>query len=390
MRETIRSAILILLLLSGCGDTVIIQGDNPGVISTVAGGGEEPAETGTAALAAKIVRPTQTIALEGGDFYILETGFHRLLYVNTGGRIEVTAGNTTAGFAGDGGPASQALLSSPSGIERDHEGNIYIADTGNNRVRKIDTAGIITTVAGSDLAGFYGDGFPAIEAGLFRPADVATDPSGRLFIADQGNNRIRMVDVDGTISTICGTDNYTYNGNGIPAVGANIFKPSGVCVDPQSNLYIAVTGHHMVRMINTSGRIRTVAGSGSAGYAGDGSNAVGASLSSPTDVSVRQDGRGFYIADQYNHRVRFVDENGLIATVAGTGESGYNGDGLFATDAELNYPTGTATDIFGNLYIADKDNFRVRKVPFPLGAGEGGGGLPDMRAPLGPQARPDR
>jgi sugar lactone lactonase YvrE len=384
MRERMRILLLVIPLLStACGDTIIIQGDSPGVISTVAGGGEERAASGSRALEVKIAKPTQTIALENGDFYILETGLHRLLYVDSGGRIEVVAGNTTAGFVGDGQDAGQALLTSPSGIERDHWGNIYIADTGNHRVRKIDTTGIIATVAGSDVAGFYGDGLPATQAGLFKPADAAVDFSGRIYIADQGNNRIRMVDTDGTMHTICGTGDFAYNGNGIPAALATVFKPTGICVDQMGNIYIAVTGHHMVRRIDTSGTITTVAGSGVAGYGGDGGNAIGASLSSPTDVFVREDGGGFYIADQANQRVRFVDANGIIYTVAGNGTAGYNGDGLTATEAELNAPTGVSMDIFGNLYIADKENFRVRRVPFPVGTAEGGG-LQSRSSPFEP------
>jgi len=375
MFKLILTALVILTCsVLSCGETTIIQGDNPGVISTVAGGAQGVAETGSVATEVTIVKPYQVIALSAGDFYILETEFNRLLYVDSRGQIEKIAGSSTAGFSGDGGNARDALLYAPAGFGLDHDGSIYIADTSNHRVRKIDTAGIITTIAGSNLAGFDGDGGPATEARLYEPRDVAIDPTGRIYISDYKNNRIRMVDLDGTIQTICGSDNYTFNGNGIPSVEANLFKPLGLDVDPQGDLYIAVSGHHMIRKIDNAGIISTVAGSGIPGFSGDGDDAVRASLYYPHDVYIREDGGGFYIADYQNHRIRFVDINGTMFTVAGNGEPGYNGDGLFATDASLNFPSGVSVDVFDNLYIADTSNFRIRRVPFPTVASDGSGG----------------
>jgi len=369
--------ILIVLLLSlmalSCGDTLILQGDNPGVISTIAGGGDDVAEHGDAALDVTIVQPKQIIARDLGDFYILESGFHRLLYVDSRGKVNRIAGSTNYGFSGDGGPAVNALLYDPAGISIDNSGNLYIADMSNHRVRKIDTAGIISTVAGSEIAGFGGDGGPATEASLYKPVDVTVDPMGRLFISDNGNNRIRMVDLDGTIQTVCGTGDYQFNGNGIPAVDANVFRPIGVDADDQGNIYIAVSGHHMIRKIDNSGIISTVAGSGVPGFSGDGSSAVSASLNSPHDVFAVAGGEGFYIADHDNHRIRFVDMNSSIFTVAGNGDAGYNGDGLYAIEASLNGPAGVSADFFGNLYIADTNNFRVRRVPFPEAVAEDSG-----------------
>ncbi len=387
MFKLILTALVILTCsVLSCGETTIIQGDNPGVISTVAGGAQGVAETGSVATEVTIVKPYQVIALSAGDFYILETEFNRLLYVDSRGQIEKIAGSSTAGFSGDGGNARDALLYAPAGFGLDHDGSIYIADTSNHRVRKIDTAGIITTIAGSNLAGFDGDGGPATEARLYEPRDVAIDPTGRIYISDYKNNRIRMVDLDGTIQTICGSDNYTFNGNGIPSVEANLFKPLGLDVDPQGDLYIAVSGHHMIRKIDNAGIISTVAGSGIPGFSGDGDDAVRASLYYPHDVYIREDGGGFYIADYQNHRIRFVDINGTMFTVAGNGEPGYNGDGLFATDASLNFPSGVSVDVFDNLYIADTSNFRIRRVPFPTVASDGSGGEV-LQSPLGPQLR---
>lgn len=387
MKRKGRVVLLMLCLIPlSCGDTLLIQGDSPGVISTVAGGAVEVAQTGASALEVTIVLPGQVIAGDDGDFYILETGFNRLLYVDSGGKLTRIAGNTTSGFSGDGGDALDALLASPLGFDIDSDGNIYIADTGNHRVRMIDTSGKIRTIAGTDVPGFYGDGLAAEEAGLFKPTDVVAGPKGMIYISDFGNNRIRMIDTDGIIQTICGTGDYSFNGNAIPAVEANLSQPSGLDIDSQGNLYIAVTGYHRVRMIDTSGEIFTLAGSGSPGFGGDGEQAISAQLNEPVDVFVMDDGRGFYIADRRNQRVRFVDDNGMIFTVAGNGESGYNGDGLFATEASLYEPSGISVDIFDNLYIADKDNYRIRRVPFPLAAREGSQGE-GPKNPFGPKTR---
>jgi len=353
------------LTLTSCGDTVILQGDNPGVISTVAGGSSGIAETGLNALDINIVQPNQVIGLDMGDFYILETGYHRLLYVDSRGVVERIAGNGEGGFAGEGVDAKEAMMNHPEGFDVDPRGNVYIADTFNHRIRMIDDSNVIRTVAGSDQIGYAGDGLPATEAALFKPTDVAVDQLGRLFISDFGNQRIRMVDEGGIIHTISGTGDFGYNGEGIPAEFANILFPSGIDVDPQGNVYIAVAGHNRVRMIDTDGTITTVAGTNTSGFDGDGGLATSASLNYPRDVFLTRFGEGFYIADSDNHRIRFVDSNGIIYTVAGNGDDGYNGDGLFATEASLHYPSGVSLDLFNNLYIADTDNFRIRRVPFP-------------------------
>jgi hypothetical protein len=355
------------MTLTSCGDTIILQGDNPGVISTIAGGSVGIAETGSNALEVNIVRPNQVIGLEMGGVYILETGYSRLLYVDSRGVVERIAGNGEGGFAGEGIDAREALLNAPEGFDIDSQGNIYIADTYNHRIRMIDGSNIIRTVAGSDQLGFSGDGLPATEATLFKPSDVAVDPIGRLFISDLGNHRIRMVDENGIIQTIAGTGNFSFNGEGILAEFANILFPSGIDVDSRGNVYVAVAGHDRVRMIDVDGTrtITTVAGSSSSGFDGDGGLATSASLNYPRDVFLTRIGEGFYIADSDNNRIRFVDFNGIIYTVAGNGEDGYNGDGIFATEASLHYPSGISLDVFNNLYIADTDNFRIRRVPFP-------------------------
>lgn len=363
--NNLKYLVCLALTLTSCGDTIILQGDNPGVISTVAGGSLGIAETGSNALDVNIVQPNQVIGLDMGDFYILETGYSRLLYVDSRGVVERIAGNGEGGFAGEGIDARGAMLNAPEGFDIDLQGNIYIADTFNHRIRMIDGSNIIRTVAGSDQVGFSGDGLPATDAALFKPSDVAVDPLGRLFISDLGNQRIRMVDEDGIIQTIAGTGDYGYNGDGIPAEFANVLFPSGIDIDLQGNVYVAVAGHNRVRMIDTDGTITTVAGSSTSGFDGDGGLATSASLDYPRDVFLTRTGEGFYIADSDNNRIRFVDSNGIIYTVAGNGEDGYNGDGIFATEASLHYPSGISLDVFQNLYIADTDNFRIRRVPFP-------------------------
>ncbi len=366
MREkTLFTSLILCLATLSCGDTIILQGDNPGIIRTVAGGGTSIAETGDSALDITLNRPSQVVASATGGYYILETGYNRVLYVDPGGKVEAVAGDVTAGFSGDGGDARDALLNNPGGMDVDGNGNIYIADTYNHRVRMIDQSGIINTIAGSNQAGFFGDGQPATEAGLHTPVDVAADPFGKVYISDQDNNRIRMVDLDGIIQTVGGTGEFSFNGDDIRATDANILEPAGIDSDPEGNIYIAVAGHHMIRRIDIDGKIKTVAGSGISGFLGDGGNAVSASLFSPQDVYVSADGKSFYLADTSNHRVRFVDENGDIFSVAGNGEPDYNGDGLFATEASLRYPGGVSMDPFGNLYIADTNNARIRRVPFP-------------------------
>lgn len=279
------------------------------------------------------------------------------------GIIVGLAGNLPgfAGFTGDGGIAIRAALYYPSGVAVDSFGNLFIADTANNRIRKVNTYGIITTVAGTNGSGFSGDGGIATIARLNSPAGVAMDVSGVLFIADSGNNRIRKVDTDGMITTVAGTNNAGYSGDGGPATNADLFTPSGVAVDASGNLFIADSQNNRIRKVDTGGIITTVAGTNSLGFSGDGGPAMTARLNSPSSVAVDASGN-LFIADYGNNRIRKVNTNGVITTVAGTNSSGFSGDGGTATIARLNSPSCVAVDVFGNLFIADYGNIRIREV----------------------------
>lgn len=347
--------------------------------------------------------------------------------------ITTVAGNGTKGYSGDGGDATGAQLDYPSGVAIDNNGTLYIADSGNYRVRKVDTSGLLTTVAGNGSFGHSGDGGEATNASLVGPANVTIDNHGNLYIADSFNiastfnidlgiwdlvlGQIRKVDSMGVITTvtigsfpfipisitidnhgnlyiadsaanpfvshrickvdttnICttvaginnGADNWGYSGDGGIATKARLNYPNGVAIDNSGNLYIADTDNHRIRKVDTTGIITTVAGNGTMGYNGDGEAATHARLARPTSVAIDNIGN-LYIADTGNHRIRKVYPAGIITTVAGNGTAGYSGDGGEATNAQLNNPAGVTLDSYGNLYIADRNNHRIRKVsPVPL------------------------
>ena len=287
--------------------------------------------------------------------------------------ITTVAGNGAFDYSGDGGAATNAALWGPEGVAVDATGNLFIADTDNNRIRKVGTNGIISTVAGNGLY-TYGDGGAATNAGLSADG-VTVDATGNLFIADTYNNRIRKVGADGIIATVAGngyvnpSNGYGggYSGDGGAATNAELNLPQGVAVDATGNLFIADTVNNRIREVGTNGIINTVAGNGyvnpytgSGGYSGDGGAATNAELNGPIDVAVDATGN-LFIADTYNNRIRKVGANGIIATVAGNGLYTY-GDGGAATNAELYWPFGVAVDATGNVFIADTYNNVIREV----------------------------
>ena len=277
------------------------------------------------------------------------------------GTISTLAGTGVRGAAGDGGPAAAAQLNAPRTTATDSAGNTYVTDTENNRIRRISAAGIITTVAGNGTAGYSGDGGPATAARLSNPHGIDVDTAGNVYIADSANHRIRRVSPSGVITTIAGTGSTTYNGDGIPATSASLAYPKGVTVAPDGSLYVGDANHHRVRRFVPGGMISTVAGTGTAGYSGDGGPATAAQLRLPRNVAFGADG-SFFIADDSNFAVRRVSPAGVITTIAGTGTAGYSGDGGPATSARLGEVRDVAVDPAGNVYIADEQNHRIRRV----------------------------
>ncbi|MBI3693826.1 MAG: hypothetical protein HY238_03160, partial [Acidobacteria bacterium] len=316
--------------------------------------------------------------------------------------ITTVAGNGTPGFSGDGGPATRAqfqflLGDDAEGLEEyshiafDAQGNLYIPDQGNDRIRKLAPDGTITTAAGNGQFGFSGNGGPAREASLASPISVAFDAAGNMYIADQDNHRIRKVSPDGIITSVAGNGIDEFGGNGGLAVRASLNSPAGLAVDAAGNLYISDTYNNQVRKVTFPlGIINAVAGSTDHDYSGDGGKATLAALDFPAGLAFDAAGN-LYIADQHNSRIRKVTPDGIITTFAGNGEYDFKGDGGPADKAALDYPADIAFDAAGNLYIADQDNSRIRKVDTKgiittvAGAGEagyGGDGGPPLAAKL--------
>ena len=343
------------LYISDIGNSVVREVSS-GVITTVAGnGGGGPINDG-AATAGAVDGVYGLTADSAGNLYIAQYSDGRIRKVS-GGIITTVAGNGQGGYAGDGGPAINALLNNPARVAFDAAGALYVADLGNNRVRKI-SGGIITTVAGNGVAGYSGDNGLATEASLNGPWGITLDAAGNLYIADSLNQRIRKVSA-GIITTVAGNGNAGFSGDGGPAANASLYAPLSAAVDASGTLYIADAGNSRVRKVS-AGLISTLAGNGTTGFSGDNGPAAKASLNSPTDVAVDSAGN-IYIADFGNNRIRKVS-GGLIATVAGNGVSGFSGDGGAASLAEFDRPVGVAVDEAGNLYIADTDNQRIRRV----------------------------
>lgn len=276
--------------------------------------------------------------------------------------ITTIAGNGTAGYSGDGGAAVNALISHPNQLAFDQAGNLYIAEDYNNIIRKIDIFGNISTVAGNGNAGFSGDGFAAVNAELNRATGVAVDKFGNIYICDADNNRIRKVDTAGIISTIAGTGVDGYSGDSSLATAAEIGFCSSICLDTAGNIYFATqTTGYCIRKIDTAGIITTVAGTGVSGYNGDGILAVNAQLKAPAAVFMDAS-NNLYIGDLSGFRIRKVNAAGIISTIAGTGAAGSGGDGGPATSAQLFYPYGIVADAAGNVYICESGNNKIRRV----------------------------
>jgi sugar lactone lactonase YvrE len=327
-----------------CGDIIVIGDQNVG--------------DGGPATSAQLT--TSGVAVDSaGNLFIADRGYNRIRKVSTSGIITTVAGNGSYGYGGDGGPSTSALLYDPYGVAIDSSGNLFIADTFNSSVRKVSTSGIIITVAGNGTYGYSGDGGPATSAQLSSPRGLAVDSAGNLFIADSGNYRIRRVSSSGIITTVAGNGTYGYSGDEGPATSAQISSLCGLAVDSAGNLFIADSGNRRIRRVSSSGIITNVAGNGSREYSGDDGPATSAELGGPIGVAVDSAGNLFIAG---GGSIRKVSSSGIITTIAGNAYNGYSGDGGPATLAQLNLPQGLAVDSSGNLFIADTFNSRIRMV----------------------------
>ena len=289
-----------------------------------------------------------------GDVYLAETQTSVVSEIRPDGSTIVIAGTGHQGFTGDGGPATSANLTYPVAVAIDSAGDIFIGDS--TRIRKVGVDHRMSTIAGTGEAGFSGDGFPALIAKISNTDSLAVDGGGVVYFADSSNGRIRRVTTDGIIRTLPGI-----NGDGGPAATATLAGPTGLAFGQDGSLYVAERDGERVRRIDPSGRITTVAGNGVMGFGGDGGSAVAAELDHPTAIAL--DGSGnLFIADSKNNRVRRVDRGGRITTVAGTGTAGFGGDGGAATAATLNEPAGLAIDREGAVLVADSKNSCVRRI----------------------------
>ena len=328
-----------------------------GIIATVAGNDGSGFSGDGGALSTSLNFPIGVTVDAAGNLYVADTANNRVRRITTDGRIVTLAGNDAPGFAGDGGPARDALLSDPVGVAPDALGNIYIADSSNSRIRRISPAGFIITVAGNGLFGATGDGGQAIGAALLRPLGIAFDAARNLYVADIDSNRVRKIDANGVITTFAGNGSSKFSGDGLDAPSASLNSPSSVAAGPDGSIYIVDSSNGRIRKVTPSGVITTVAGPGASDTRQDGIPAIGANLGQPTAIAVDAAGN-LYVTDTETNRVRRISTDGIIRTVAGGGMS--QAEGVAATSVALKGPQSLALDTAGNLYIGDVD--RIRRV----------------------------
>jgi DNA-binding beta-propeller fold protein YncE len=346
----------------------VLRLDPDGKLNVVAGLTRLPDEIdGGPAEFARHFNPWGVAVSSKGDVFVADTGMNRICRITPDGRFYKVAGKgqpiirmegsgPPAQFSGDGRPATLADLDMPIGVAVDNKGNIYIADSYNNRVRRVSPDGIIWTIAGNGENGFGGDGGPATTAKLSHPMGVAVDSRGNVYIADRQNNRIRRVTPDGRIDTVIGSGEKGDNDDG-PALSIKLNFPHGVAVDRQDILYVADTFNHRVRKLGRDGIVRSIAGTGKQEFTGDGGPATNAGLAAPDSIAIDAQG-DIYVADRANWRVRKITNDGIIHTIAGNHESGFSRDGGPALKAPI-FPTSVAVDSRGVVYVTHGSRIRV-------------------------------
>jgi sugar lactone lactonase YvrE len=388
-----------------------------GAISTIPGYG--PAPDGSTC--SNIEGPHGLAVDASGNVYANE--LHRVRRIAPAGDVETVAGNNTDSYSGDGGPAAAAQLSSPWGVAVDSQGNLWFSDSGNRTIRRIAAGGVITTLAGDGTTPVFcgpgpsppdmmdapmgialaagnvlaasldgrirrigPGGVTILASGLSIPHAAAVDSSGNVYVADTFRHRIQLVAPDGTIRTVAGTGSPGYAGDGGPAINAQLFAPTSIAIDATGGLYFADTGNNSIRRIGVDGVITMVAGTGGAGYSGDGGLATQAQLSGPQGLAIGSKGE-LYISDTNNSVIRKVSD-GVISTIAGDGTAGYSGDGGPAAAARLNTSYAIAVDSNGNIYVADSGNRAIRVLTPSRQASAHAASTPskDMTAPIRAEA----
>jgi len=351
-----------------------LQGCPAPRIQTIAGNGVAGLNgDGLPPIASALYLPQDVTWGPDKQLYLADWNNHRIRRLDPEG-VETVAGTGELGEAADG-DALYVQFNHPTNVNFDADGGMLIAAWHNSLVKRLDfETGFVVNIAGTGARSFGGDGGPANSAALDLPSAVVVNSAGDVIIADQANFRLRRVTEDGTITTFAGTGVRGYSGDGGPANEARLSSPVGqaaapaarIAIDAEDRIYIADTGNHVVRMIDTDGVIYTIAGTGAAGYDGDGGPAAAASFNTPSDVAVGTNGI-IYVADTQNHAVRRIRPNGIIDTVAGTGVRGFSGDGAVAAEAQLDRPYGLEVAPNGDVYVADTHNHRIRKVAVETG-----------------------
>lgn len=318
---------------------------------------------GVQATATQIFNPEGIFVDTSGEIIFADFSNNRIRKIDLSGVITTIAGTGVIGYSGDGGQATAAKLYHPINVCRDKSGNLIFSEYSNHVVRRIDAAGIITTIAGNGTSSFGGDGGPATAALLSYPVGILVDATNNIYIADANNQRIRKISSAGIITTVAGkAGSPGFSGDGGAATNASFNNPFGITFDPAGNLYIADQSNHRIRKVDAAGVITTIAGTGVSGFFGDGGAASAARFNTPTNVYFDPSGRNLYVGDRLNHCVRKIT-SGTITTIAGTGTvSGFLGDGGLATAARLNNVPQLVVTRSGDLYVSDHGNHRIRKI----------------------------